>query len=163
MYNVAHLKHIFNQTPCGSDIKEILQRSKEVEAQVHISTSSNTANYTKKMRSLYLNLKDKHNPRLREMVISGTLLAERLVKMTPQVNFIFKRFFFILLCFNQILNFYFQEMASEERRREDEKIAEENLFKARAADEAVSGTITEEYQCFRCKNRKTTYRQMQVR
>ena len=42
--------------------------------------------YRDKMRSLYLNIKDKNNPGLRESIVSGELAPARLTKMTSQVR-----------------------------------------------------------------------------
>ena len=42
--------------------------------------------YKGKIRSLFLNLKDKNNPGLRENVTSGELKVEKLCKMSSQVR-----------------------------------------------------------------------------
>jgi Transcription factor S-II (TFIIS), central domain len=64
----------------------ILHRAQEIETTVHDSTAPSTAAYTKKMRSLYTNLKDKNNPRLRERVVSGELAVNVLCSMSVSVS-----------------------------------------------------------------------------
>ncbi|KAG8835678.1 RNA polymerase II elongation factor [Serendipita sp. 399] len=95
------------------------------------------ADYRNKMRSLYLNLKGKENPSLRESVVSGDISPKKLVTMSSA------------------------EMASEERRQKDRAIEEENLFKSLGAGEQQAET--DAFQCGKCKQRKTIYRQAQTR
>ncbi len=52
-------------------------------------------------------------------------------------------------------------MASEERKAEDKAIREQNLFKSLAAGDQQAET--DGFQCGRCKQRKTVYRQAQTR
>ena len=52
-------------------------------------------------------------------------------------------------------------MASEERKAADKAIQEENLFKALGAEEQQAET--DAFQCMKCKQRKTRYRQAQTR
>ncbi|KAJ1913911.1 transcription elongation factor TFIIS [Tieghemiomyces parasiticus] len=54
-----------------------------------------------------------------------------------------------------------QDMVSEERKAQDSKIREENLFKARGA--GPQAAETDMFRCGRCKSRKCTYYQMQTR
>lgn len=77
------------------------------------------------MRSLYLNLKGKENPSLREGVVSGDIPAKQLAVMTSG------------------------EMASEERKQKDKALQEENLFKSLGAGEQQAET--DAFQCGRCK------------
>ena len=44
-----------------------------------------TTDYKSKIRSLFVNLKDKANPSLRASVVDGSIAPERFVKMTSQV------------------------------------------------------------------------------
>ncbi|CCJ28186.1 unnamed protein product, partial [Pneumocystis jirovecii] len=80
---------------------------------------------------------DKNNPTLRQNVVSGELSIPRFCTMTPQ------------------------EMASKERREEDKKIEEMNLFNAQGAKPIKA--ITDLFQCGKCKQRKVSYYQMQTR
>ncbi|KAF8308717.1 transcription factor S-II-domain-containing protein [Cantharellus anzutake] len=89
------------------------------------------------MRRLFLNLKDKNNPQLREFIVSGDLPIPKFCTMSVQ------------------------EMASEERKEADAQLMEDNLFKSLGAGEQEAET--DAFQCGRCKERKTRYRQAQTR
>ncbi|KAG1824815.1 transcription factor S-II, central domain-containing protein [Suillus subaureus] len=121
----------------GAPSELILSRAKAVEAAVFVQFGSTNAAYKGKIRSSYVNLKDKGNPSLRENIVSGDLSAEKFSKMTSE------------------------EMSSEERRAADQKIKEENFFKSLGAGEQEAET--EGFQCSRCKQRKCRYRQAQTR
>jgi transcription elongation factor S-II len=54
-----------------------------------------------------------------------------------------------------------QEMASEERKAQDEKLAAENLFKAQGAKPVLAET--DQFKCGKCGQRKCSYYQLQVR
>lgn len=60
------------------------------------------------MRSLFLNIKDKGNPGLRNEIVLGQVTPDKVVRMSKE------------------------EMASESVRLLNEKLAEKNLFKAKA-------------------------------
>lgn len=64
----------------------ILRRAQGIEKAVLQDLGGTTAAYKSKIRSLFVNLKDKNNPDLRERVVSGELAAEKLSKMTSQVR-----------------------------------------------------------------------------
>ncbi|KDQ52541.1 hypothetical protein JAAARDRAFT_210488 [Jaapia argillacea MUCL 33604] len=121
----------------GAPSELILKRAKAVEAVVLSQHDGTNAAYKAKIRSLYVNLKDKHNPGLRESIVSGDLSAEKFCKMTSQ------------------------EMASEERKSADNKIKQDNLFHSLGAAEQQAET--DAFQCGRCKQRKCRYRQAQTR
>ncbi|KAK4687312.1 transcription elongation factor S-II, partial [Tremellales sp. Uapishka_1] len=89
------------------------------------------------MRSLFLNLKDKGNPGLRNEIVIGHINSEQVVNMTKD------------------------EMASESMKALNEKIASDNLFKAKAVGETLAET--DAFKCGRCQQRKCTYYQMQTR
>ncbi|KAK0502258.1 transcription elongation factor [Armillaria luteobubalina] len=115
----------------------ILKRAQAVEKGVYDLRGTADAEYKGKIRSLFVNLRDKGNPSLRESVISGDVPAERLATMTSE------------------------EMASEERKAADSKIRDQNLFQSLSAEEQQAET--EAFQCGRCKQRKCRYRQAQTR
>ncbi|KAJ3000425.1 hypothetical protein NUW54_g6789 [Trametes sanguinea] len=115
----------------------ILTRAKEIEKTVLNDNGGTTAAYKAKIRSLYVNLKDKNNPGLRESVVSGDLAVSKFCRMSSK------------------------EMASEERKAADAKIAQENLFKTLGAEDVEAET--DAFQCGRCKQRKCRYRQAQTR
>ncbi|OCH85855.1 transcription elongation factor [Obba rivulosa] len=121
----------------GAPSEQILSRAKSIESTVLSQFGGTTAEYKAKIRSLYVNLKDKNNPSLRESVVAGDLPVQRFCKMSSQ------------------------EMASEERKAADSKIKEENLFKSLGAEEVQAET--DAFQCGRCKQRKCRYRQAQTR
>lgn len=115
----------------------ILSRAKGVEQAVFAQFGRTSPEYKGKVRSLFVNLKDKGNPNLRESIVSGEVSPEKFSKMTSE------------------------EMMSEERRAADQKIKEENLFKSLGA--GAQEAETEGFQCGRCKQRKCRYRQAQTR
>jgi len=115
----------------------VLTMSRAVEKAVLTMTGGTTAEYKSKIRSLFVNLKDKANPGLRASIVDGTLAPEKFAKMTSQ------------------------EMASAERQAENKKIEEQNLFKSLSAAEKQAET--DAFQCSRCKQRKCIYRQAQTR
>ncbi|KZT65521.1 transcription elongation factor [Daedalea quercina L-15889] len=121
----------------GAPSELIMSRAKAIEANVLSEFGGTTPTYKSKLRSFFVNLKDKNNPTLRESVVSGDLPVQRFCKMTSQ------------------------DMASEERKAADKKIKEENLFKALGAEEVQAET--DAFQCSRCKQRKCRYRQAQTR
>ncbi|EFP89585.1 RNA polymerase II elongation factor [Puccinia graminis f. sp. tritici] len=131
------LKAVFDALIFDSDAPAdlIYERAKAIETEVNKTHDSN--GYKIKMRSLIFNLRDKNNPGLRESVVSGEISAGRLCVMGPQ------------------------DMASEERKAQDRKLAEENLFKARGA--GPQQAETDAFRCARCGQRKCTYYQMQTR
>ncbi|KTW26912.1 transcription elongation factor S-II [Pneumocystis jirovecii RU7] len=133
--NCVHL--IYNALVYGSEESSatILSKAKAIDEYVFNSCLCKTdGSYRQKMRSLFLNLKDKNNPTLRQNVVSGELSIPRFCTMTPQ------------------------EMASKERREEDKKIEEMNLFNAQGAKPIKA--ITDLFQCGKCKQRKVSYYQV---
>jgi len=121
----------------GAPSDQILKRAQGLEKAVYQNLGGITAEYKNKIRSLFVNLKDKNNPSLRESVVSGELSVEKLSKMTSQ------------------------DMASEERKAADRLIEAENFHKSLAAGEQQAET--DAFQCNRCKERKCYYRQAQTR
>jgi len=53
------------------------------------------------------------------------------------------------------------EMASDERREQNRRLEEKNIFNAKGA--APKNATTNEFQCGKCKQRKVSYYQMQTR
>jgi transcription elongation factor S-II len=54
-----------------------------------------------------------------------------------------------------------EEMASDERREENQKLHQQNIFNAKGA--APKNATTNEFMCGKCKQRKVSYYQMQTR
>ena len=118
--------------------EQVLKKAKAIEAAVFKNNGSDPGSqYKGKIRSLYVNLKDKNNPSLREDIVSGEISPEKFAVMTSE------------------------EMASDEQKAARKKIEDENLFKSLAAQEAEAET--EAFQCSKCKQRKCRYRQAQTR
>ncbi|TEB35271.1 transcription elongation factor [Coprinellus micaceus] len=119
-------------------IELIAKRAAEVELAVYHNHGSSTAGeYRNKIRSLFVNLKDKNNPELRESIVSGEISAKKFSTMTSE------------------------EMASEEQKAALKKIKEDNLFQSLSAQETEAETTA--FQCSKCKQRKCRYRQAQTR
>lgn len=93
--------------------------------------------YKAKFRSLGFNLKDPKNPDLRRKVLLGLILPSLLVTLGPE------------------------ELASDAQRQENARIREKKLFDS--APSAAKQATTDQFQCGKCRQRKTTYYQMQTR
>lgn len=93
--------------------------------------------YRAKFRSRFLNLKDKKNNHLRSALLSGMITPDRFCSMSAA------------------------EMASEERRRQDLLLMEQNLKDSRAAQD--NEAETDQFKCGRCHQRRTKYYQLQTR
>lgn len=72
------------QLALASDL--ILKRAVAIEAEVEKNCGGTSQEYKAKIRSLFVNLKDKNNPGLRESVVSGDISAVRFSSMTSQVR-----------------------------------------------------------------------------
>ncbi|KAK1232868.1 transcription elongation factor TFIIS [Marasmius sp. AFHP31] len=121
----------------GAPSELISSRAKAVEVAVFNAQGGASPDYRSKIRSLYVNLKDKNNPSLREAVVSGEIPAEKFAVMSSA------------------------DMASAERKSADEKIKNDNFFASLGAGEQQAET--DAFQCGRCKQRKCRYRQAQTR
>lgn len=69
-----------------SAIELVLAKARGIEAAVHKNTGGAGNDYKNKIRSLFVNLKDKANPGLRVSIMDGSITPERFAKMTSQVN-----------------------------------------------------------------------------
>eukprot|EP00262_Sarcandra_glabra_P012609 TRINITY_DN3282_c0_g3_i1.p1 TRINITY_DN3282_c0_g3~~TRINITY_DN3282_c0_g3_i1.p1 ORF type:complete len:369 (+),score=70.88 TRINITY_DN3282_c0_g3_i1:130-1236(+) len=90
-----------------------------------------------KYRSIMFNLKDANNPDLRRKVLLGQIKPEKLISLSPE------------------------EMASDQRKRENNQIKEKALFDCERA--GAPKATTDQFKCGRCGQRKTTYYQLQTR
>lgn len=95
---------------------------------------SHKANY----RSVMFNLKDGNNPDFRRKVLLGQVKPESLLRMSTQ------------------------EMASDQRQRENKQIEQKAMFDCELGGGAPKAT-TDQFKCGRCGQRKCTYYQMQTR
>ncbi|XP_013390453.1 transcription elongation factor S-II [Lingula anatina] len=93
--------------------------------------------YKSRVRSRIANLKDKKNPQLRENVLCGYILPEKMAKMTAE------------------------EMASEDMKKLRAKLTKEAINDHQMA--TTSGTKTDLLKCGRCLKRNCTYNQVQTR
>ena len=115
----------------------IINTAQSIERILFAEFKGTTPTYKSKFRSKYLNLKDKNNPTLRSGLISGIITPERFISMTSA------------------------EMASDERRRINSMIAEQNLLNSQLAKD--NAAETDQFKCGRCNQRKCKYYQMQTR
>ncbi|XP_043695809.1 transcription elongation factor TFIIS-like isoform X3 [Telopea speciosissima] len=90
-----------------------------------------------KYRSIMFNIQDPKNPDLRRRVLLGQIKPERLLVMTPN------------------------ELASDQRRQENNQIKEKALFECERG--GAPKATTDQFRCGRCGQRKCTYHQMQTR
>ncbi|MCJ1272580.1 RNA polymerase II elongation factor [Puttea exsequens] len=120
---------------------EILAKAVAVEAAGFDKLGPETnPGYSTKMRSLFMNLKSKTNPKLRERVLSGEIAPEKFVTLSAE------------------------DLKSEERRLEDAKLEFENMKDSQmpSAERSISSSI----RCSnpKCKDRDTVaYTQAQTR
>jgi transcription elongation factor S-II len=116
---------------------DILGVAKQIEAAAYSNAGSVNDAYKGKMRSLFQNLKSKSNPQLRKRVLTGEVAASKFVVMTHD------------------------EMKSDARRAEDEKLEQINMNQAMVAQ--VEKAISKEFQCGKCKQKMVSYSQAQTR
>ncbi|PVV03656.1 hypothetical protein BB560_001854 [Smittium megazygosporum] len=121
----------------NTDSNKLLKKAVEIELEEYKKQNGVTPAYKAEIRSFFLNLKDSKNPNLRYSVINGTTSAADFVKMSPE------------------------DMASEERKRQDSLIRKDNLFKAQGA--GPQEAETDMFRCGKCGSRKCRYYQMQTR
>lgn len=118
-------------------IEDVLVRAVEVENAAYKHFKGDGQDYRSKVRSLFINLKNKTNRQLGRRVMSGELTADRFVAMTEK------------------------ELLSEEQRIKDEALEKENLKKSQAPMPEKS--ISEELKCGKCGQKKVSYSQAQTR
>uniref|UniRef100_A0A1D1XUE1 Transcription elongation factor n=1 Tax=Anthurium amnicola TaxID=1678845 RepID=A0A1D1XUE1_9ARAE len=97
------------------------------------SNGTNKAKY----RSIMFNMKDSKNPDLRRRVLLGYVKPAELITMPPE------------------------EMASDERKRQNQQIKDKAIFECERGGPAKA--TTDQFKCGRCGKRKTTYYQLQTR
>ncbi|KAF2831379.1 transcription elongation factor [Ophiobolus disseminans] len=117
--------------------EEIIGVAKQIEDAAHRNAGGVNDAYKQKMRSLFQNLKNKTNPALRKDVLRGKISPKTFVTMTHD------------------------EMKSDTRRAEDEELEKQNMNQAMVAQ--VEKSISTEFQCGKCKQRKVAYSQAQTR
>lgn len=108
-----------------------------LETALHLANNGVNQGYKGKFRQLHFNLKDEKNPDLRRKILTGEIAPDVLISLPPE------------------------ELASDAKREENQKIRDKKLFDS-APSQAKQAT-TDQFQCGKCKQRKTTYYQMQTR
>ena len=117
---------------------QILTTAADVEAACYKVHGPETAEaYKAKIRSLFQNLRNKSNPELRVRVMEGEVTPEKFATMTHE------------------------ELKSKAMKKEDEKIARENMLAAQMPKEEKA--INPAFKCNKCGHRKVAYSQMQTR
>lgn len=134
---------IYDGLCLGSELpaSQILELAKAVESAAldlpEAKGSPTTPAYRDKIRSLYQNLKNKSNPKLRQRILNGEIPPSRFVTMTHE------------------------EMKSKEQQAEDKRLEKENLDKAMVPQEEKS--VSTSLECGKCHNKKVSYSQAQTR
>lgn len=115
----------------------LIGTARAIEGALFQANGGTGPSYKAQFRSKYLNLKDVQNRHLRESLLNSTLSAASFAAMTVA------------------------EMASEERRKADAALQEQNLRNARTAQDTQAET--DQFKCGRCHQRKCKYYQLQTR
>ncbi|KAF9412869.1 RNA polymerase II elongation factor [Podila epigama] len=127
-------------TNSNAESERLLKKATLIESIVFKKLSPEgtpSQNYKAKIRSFFMNLRDKNNPKLREAVVDGDVAVEEFCEYTTQ------------------------DMASAEAKARDIALHQENMFAAKGAEEQQAET--DMFKCGKCKGRKTRYYQMQTR
>ncbi|DBA94141.1 TPA: transcription elongation factor TFIIS, variant 2 [Trebouxia sp. C0004] len=116
---------------------DAVQTAADIEQAIFQQYGGVNANYKTKVRSLAFNMKDARNPDLRARVLDGEISGYVLVTLTSD------------------------ELASNERRKENKEIRQHALREANPA--GIKKATTDAFQCGKCKQKKCVYYQMQTR
>ncbi|XP_023531955.1 transcription elongation factor TFIIS-like [Cucurbita pepo subsp. pepo] len=108
-----------------------------VESVMFENWGGSTGAQKAKYRSIMFNLKDPKNPDFRRKVLLGLIKPERMTNLSTT------------------------DMASDQRKRENEEIAQKALFECERG--GAPKATTDQFKCGRCGQRKTTYYQLQTR
>jgi transcription elongation factor S-II len=118
--------------------EDVLAKARDVENATYKEFQPETSEaYKSKIRSLFQNLKNKSNRQLSQRVFSGEIKPEDFVVMSSE------------------------DLKSEERKKQDEDLKKENMNNAMVAQEEYS--ISSEFVCGKCKQKKVSYKQAQTR
>ncbi|EFB27135.1 hypothetical protein PANDA_001093, partial [Ailuropoda melanoleuca] len=122
---------------CDKMASEIEDHILELRSHIYQELKSTDMKYRNRVRSRISNLKDPRNPSLRRNVLSGTISAGLIAKMTAE------------------------EMASDELRELRNAMTQEAIREHQMAK--TGGTTTDLFQCSKCKKKNCTYNQVQTR
>ncbi|QUC21455.1 uncharacterized protein UV8b_05698 [Ustilaginoidea virens] len=117
---------------------DVIARAVAVEHAVFAAFKEDeSTDYRKKIRSLFMNLKNKSNGELRRRVMSGDISPQKFAVMTDD------------------------DLKSEDQRKADIELEKENMKKAQVpmAEKSISDSL----ECSRCKQKKVSYTQAQTR
>ena len=118
--------------------KDVLAKARAVEgAAYNILGPETKEEYRTKLRSLFMNLKNKSNPKLRVRVLSNENSPDDFVRMSSD------------------------ELRSAEQKEADDKIKKKNMNDAMVAQ--AERSISTSLQCGKCGQRKVTYTEAQTR
>ncbi|NWZ27433.1 TCEA3 protein, partial [Asarcornis scutulata] len=109
----------------------------EIEDRILWGLGSTDMKYRNRVRSRISNLKDPKNPNLRRNVLCGAILPGLIARMTAE------------------------EMASDELKELRNAMTQEAIREHQMAK--TGGTVTDLFQCGKCKKKNCTYNQVQTR
>ncbi|KJZ77447.1 hypothetical protein HIM_03171 [Hirsutella minnesotensis 3608] len=116
---------------------DVIAKAVAVEQAVLSSFKTENADYKKKIRSLFANLKNKSNKELGRRVMTGEIPPDMFATMTDE------------------------DLKSEDQRKKDLELEKENMKKAQVP--MAEKSISESLECGRCKKKKVSYTQAQTR
>lgn len=116
---------------------DVIAKAVAVENAAFKHFKGETPDYKKKIRSLFSNLKNKSNKDLGRRVLASEIAAEKFVTMTDD------------------------DLKSEAQRKIETELEKENMKKAQVP--MAEKSISEEFECGRCKKRMVSYSQAQTR
>ncbi|KAF7546241.1 hypothetical protein G7Z17_g8582 [Cylindrodendrum hubeiense] len=116
---------------------DVIAKAVAVEHAAYSIFKGEGADYKKKIRSLFSNLKNKSNKELGRRVMSGEVSAERFANMTDE------------------------DLKSDDQRKKEILLEKENMLKAQVPQEQKS--ISESLECGRCRKKMVSYTQAQTR
>lgn len=116
---------------------DVIAKAVAVENAVFNLFKSESADYKKKIRSLFANLKNKSNKDLGRRVLTGDIEADKFASMTDE------------------------QLKSDDQRQREIELEKENMKKAQVPQEEKS--ISDSLECSRCKQKKVSYTQAQTR
>lgn len=116
---------------------DVIAKAVAVENAAFTMFNGEGAEYKKKIRSLFSNLKSKSNRELGRNVMSGDITPDRFVNMTDE------------------------DLKSEDQRKIEIELEKENMKKAQVpmAEKSISDSL----ECGKCKKKKVSYTQAQTR
>lgn len=122
---------------CTEHQDAVLARAVAIEDAAFRYFGGETKDYGQKMRSLFQNLKNRTNAELGRKVMAGEIPADKFVSMS------------------------YDELKSAEQRKKDEAFEKENMKNAQVPQAEKS--VSSEFKCGKCGQKKVSYTQAQTR